>query len=489
MTGRQPKLEDADDEEMRDVDDGKIALNQVPMKYSGTSGERSRQVVEAHELARIGNAIAIPTDDNEVRSKLRLMGEPITYFGEDKADRRNRLRRLLAEMQRRGEDISGIIGDGDVDMEEDEDEEDEEYYTPGGEALLEARRLIAEDSIARAKQRLKVQAERAEVPLTKHVKHRREVNEHVKKFATLGAQSGFERPVSAVKFSPDSQMCAVGDWAGELKLMSLPNLETVHTWRAGHEAKIGGVAWLPQAYTTQSPSTANLVTGGQEGNVQLWNLQQETPFATLKGHENRVCRLDFHPLGRHVGSASFDYTWRLWDVETQTELYAQEGHSKEVFAFKFHPDGSLAASGGLDAVGRVWDLRTGKTAMILDGHIREIYSLDFAPNGYQIATASADNSVMVWDLRQMKSTFTIPAHTKMVSDVKFYQGKGENNGTFLATSSYDRTIKLWSSDNWVLQKTLQEAEKVLAIDITTDMNYIAAARWDRYIELLTPEDY
>ena len=56
-------------------------------------------------------------------------------------------------------------------------------------------------------------------------------------------------------------------------------------------------------------------------------------------------------MGRHVGTASFDETWRLWDVETCSCLLEQEGHSRPVYTVAFHPDGSLASSGGLDAIG------------------------------------------------------------------------------------------------------------------------------------------
>lgn len=58
-----------------------------------------------------------------------------------------------------------------------------------------------------------------------------------------------------------------------------------------------------------------------------------------------------HPMGRHMGTASFDQTWRLWDLETGDCLLEQEGHSRSVYAMAFQPDGGLAASGGLDAVG------------------------------------------------------------------------------------------------------------------------------------------
>jgi U4/U6 small nuclear ribonucleoprotein PRP4 len=80
-------------------------------------------------------------------------------------------------------------------------------------------------------------------------------------------------------------------------------------------------------------------------NLYLSPLFSETPMATMSGHAGRIARIDFHPSGRFVGSASFDGTWRLWDVDTTQELLMQEGHSREVYALSFQGDGSLVASG------------------------------------------------------------------------------------------------------------------------------------------------
>lgn len=67
----------------------------------------------------------------------------------------------------------------------------------------------------------------------------------------------------------------------------------------------------------------------------------------MKGHQERVCRVAFHPTGDYVASASFDTTWRLWDVNTAKEILLQEGHSKEVYSVEFQNDGALVASGSV----------------------------------------------------------------------------------------------------------------------------------------------
>lgn len=446
--------------------------------------------LEQVELNRIAKGLPIPTNDDAVRRLLRAVGEPITYFGEDKADRRRRLATLMAERERKNEDISMLYGDEDAEMGSDEDEEDEEFYTPGGETLLEARREIARLSLARAERRIRDQKLEAEENLETHVKARRAVIDKLKTFDAAGSQSGFDRPVSATRYSGDSKTVAVGDWSGAIKLLDAKTLTTTKTYAQAHTGNVSGLCWLGGDGATK------FISGGLEGHVKLWDASADdtaTPVQTFMGHEGRVARVDAHPTGRFAASASYDYTWRLWDVETGAQLLAQEGHSKEVFAVRFQGDGSLVASGGLDAIGRVWDLRTGRTALILDGHVREIYALDWSPNGYQVVTGSADNSAMVWDLRQMKSVFTIPAHQSIVSDVRFYSGelRDPNSslplaGSFLVTSSYDKTIKLWSADNWALQRTLQDTDKVMSIDVAPDFSSIIAGRRDRNVSLWTP---
>jgi U4/U6 small nuclear ribonucleoprotein PRP4 len=392
----------------------------------------------------------------------------------------------MAERQRQNKDVSMLYEEEDEEMEG--EEEDEEFYTPGGASLLKIRHNIARLSLDRAEKRLKDQNLEAEVDLTTHVTMRRKVIEKLKSFAAAGSQSGFERPVSATRYSSDSSKVAVGDWSGSIRLLDSKTLDSVKTYHEGHTGNVSGLCWFPG-----EAGAEKFVSGGLEGHVKLWTTASDKPLQNYLGHEGRVARVDIHPTGTYIASASYDYTWRLWDVESGSQLLEQEGHSKEVFAVRFQCDGSLIASGGLDAIGRVWDLRTGRTALILDGHVREIYSIDWSPNGYQIVTGSADNSVMVWDLRQMKSIFTIPAHNSIVSDVRFFSGDIRDSesslpvaGTFLVTSSYDKTVKLWSADNWALQRTLQDSDKVMSVDIAPDFSGVISGRRDRNVSLWTP---
>jgi U4/U6 small nuclear ribonucleoprotein PRP4 len=95
----------------------------------------------------------------------------------------------------------------------------------------------------------------------------------IQKFANLGSQIGDERPISQVRFSPNNQVLATGSWSGTVKLWNVPACTPICALR-GHKDRVGGVAWHPQATISQSEDAVNLVSGGGEGNVNLWSMKR-----------------------------------------------------------------------------------------------------------------------------------------------------------------------------------------------------------------------
>lgn len=502
---------------------------ELPSTAAGIPPERASAILSQFERKRRAAAMAVPTDDSRVRMRLREFDEPITLFGEGPGDRRDRLRELLTDLAER-QDAAAAEGDIDMadaaaDAEEAYDEagQQEEFYTEGSEDLLEARKAIARYSLPRAKARVARQTEESTIPLRTHIKHRKAIKEKLQGFDLYGSQIAGDRPVSICRFAPDGQTIAAGNWGGGIRLLSVPNLEEKVDLKA-HADRVGGLSWFPGATlptSNVSESSVNLVSGGGEGDVCLWSLDQDKPLATLSGHSGRVCRVDFHPSGRYAASASYDTTWRLWDVETTAELLLQEGHSREVYTTAFNNDGSLLASGGLDSIGRIWDLRTGRTVMILEGHIREIYGLDWGTDGYRVLSGSGDGWVKCWDLRQVRSTGGIGAHKSVVSDLRWYKGsetassylpstdtqngrmdidsstptptegtpqpapvQPRKSGTFFVSSGFDKNVNVFSADDWALVKSLSgHSGNVLSTDVSHDAQWIASCGHDRTVKL------
>jgi U4/U6 small nuclear ribonucleoprotein PRP4 len=473
----------------------------------GGGGEQASTLMEEFDRKRRAAQLVVPTADRDVKAKLRSRGEPITLFGEGPADRRDRLRALLAEAaEAHGEDAA------DIDMQEADEapgDEQEEFYTQGTQTLLDARRDMARYSLPRAKERVAYQRREATIPLKTHIEFRNNVKDRLKGFELAGSQTA-DRPISIVRVSPNGQYVAYGTWGGKVALLEIPSLEQKKAYRGGHTERATGLDWMPGSTlpgSNVSTSSVNFASGGAGGMVQLWSLDDDKPLHTLEGHTDRVCRIAFHPSGKYLASASDDTTWRLWDVNTGQELLTQEGHSKEVYTVAFNGDGSLVASAGLDSIGRVWDIRTGRVIYMLESHIKPIYGLDWNADGHRLLSGSGDGFMKCWDVRAMRESNSIAANTGGVTDLRWFRGTdGPNSGvamqetsdgelipkkasTFVVSSGFDKNIQIFSADDWAHCKTLEgHSGPVFSTDVTRDAAWIVSGGKDRTVKLWARDD-
>ena len=121
----------------RAVEAGHINIGMVRERETLELDDKTLQAQHEHaeklralEVQSLATRIAVPTDDQEVKEKLISLGEPIIMYGEDKADRRLRLQKVMAKAQLRenpdaeirdglADAIAGNLQprDGDVDMD------------------------------------------------------------------------------------------------------------------------------------------------------------------------------------------------------------------------------------------------------------------------------------------------------------------------------------------------------------------------------------
>ncbi|GAB4822458.1 hypothetical protein N2152v2_009504 [Parachlorella kessleri] len=489
---------------------------------------KQRELVEQMELQRRMRALVVPTDDASVRALLRQLEEPMTLFGEREMERRERLRRLLATMD---EDRLAAIVPPEVAMEEAQPAPQELFYTEGSEELRQARievqeqlndvavllpvvelemygvfgergyqaasgtrrgcslpLVLAHFSLRRAAERLAAAKRRRSDPDEDEAATLAHTEAALKTLINQSSEIGDERPIVGCAFAPDGAHLATGSWSGALKVWTSPDCQKQLTIKA-HTERITGIAWQPQAsfagrMDDDGAGPCCLATGATDNTAKLWSAEGKL-LRTLSGHSDRLGRIAFHPAGRHLGTASYDLTWRLWDCETGHCLLEQEGHSRSVYTVAFQCDGSLAISGGMDAVGRVWDLRTGRNILTLEGHVKAVLAADWSPNGFLVATGGEDNTARIFDLRKRGTLHVLPGHTSLVSQVRFEPV----DGLYLLTSGFDNVSKVWSGRKFQLVKTLAGHEgKVMGSDISPDGSYlIASTGYDRTIKLFSPD--
>jgi len=482
-------LDEEEDDDESDEDEsaidkaikaGNINIGEVEtMEMTGEAkAEHQQELMAEFEKRKIIKSITVSTDDKSVKARLRELGHPICLFGEGPAQRRDRLRDLLSVFEQL---LPGFATHKEIEEEEEEIEKpDEIWYHEGSDELKASRLFIAEYSVPKAKERIAQSKKNLKNSETEKVRKSQEVQRKTRALINFCSQIGDNRPLSFCNFSPDGKMLATGSWSGLCKLWSVPDGNCIRTLK-GHNERVGAIVFHPQSTISLDKSAANMVSCGVDGVIQLWNLEEDAPIGKVEGHEERVSSLAFHPSGRFLGTSCFDKSWRLWDLEQQKEVLHQEGHGKEVYKICFQKDGALAVTGGYDARGLVWDLRTGRNVFALDGHLKKVLAVDFHSNGFQVATGSEDQKCMIWDLRQQKSLYTIPAHNNLISHLKFCDN-------FLVTGSFDGVAKVWSYPTWTPLKTLSGHEqKITCVDVSADENCLVTTSFDRTFKLWGPE--
>merc|ERR1719258_644906 len=436
----------------------------------------------AKEAAQRDIKLAVPTNDSAVKQKLREFGEAATLFGEGPYERRERLKGLIATKG------SSLLAKA---VKSDEKKQTDNFYTDGSPELHQARLEIAQSSITKASERLRKerkQRENEDVYSYEDRLKRAQANIQKNMYSEV-SQVGDSRPLAHCAFSPDpnTSYLATASWSGLVKLWKIPGAEVSHTMR-GHEERCNTVAWHPSACSPQAGNVA-LASGDAKGLIMLWSMSEddsmgeakvEVPLKQLEGHEDRVNRVAFHPMGKHVISTSHDLTWRMWDIETGKDLLLQEGHEQPVYGIPIHPDGSLVATSDMGGLVRVTDLRSGRCLLPLQGHVKQCVGVDFHPLGYQLATGAEDNQVKIWDLRKRKQTQSLCAHNKLVSSVKFEPELGR----YLLTSSFDNVCRIWSTMDYSCSKALSgHGARVMHADIANSTKYIATVAFDRTFKL------
>lgn len=121
-------------------------------------------------------------------------------------------------------------------------------------------------------------------------------------------------PITAIRFSPNGQMLAIGNRDGYLRLFNLANEELTDVFPSYY----GG--FLSAAF---SPDGKYLATGGQDDMLVIWSLERKSIVARCQGHSSWVRGVQFDPVctdgsNYRIGSVGDDGRVLLWDFSPKS---------------------------------------------------------------------------------------------------------------------------------------------------------------------------
>src|SRR5262249_6756670 len=154
---------------------------------------------------------------------------------------------------------------------------------------------------------------------------------------------------------------------------------------------------------------------------------------TVENHADWVLGCALSADGKYLVTAGRDKTAKVWDLKAKESVVTFPEHQNIVYAVAVKADGSAGFSVGADKNIRTWKPSgEGKQVKAAGGHGDEIFKIVASPKEPVLATSSADKTVRLWNLDSLAPGKTLAGLNDYVYAVAF-----SADGTLVAGGSYD----------------------------------------------------
>jgi WD40 repeat protein/transcriptional regulator with XRE-family HTH domain len=225
---------------------------------------------------------------------------------------------------------------------------------------------------------------------------------------------------------------------------------TVRLWnlddRRPTKTCVGHTGWV---YATALSSDGRLLaSGGDDAIIRIWAADSGEPAGVLVGHTARVRTLAFANTQPLLISGAEDGQVLLWDVERMELVRTFHGPGTGVWSVAINETDSLVAAGGVDRLVRLFDMQTGQLLAAARGHTDWVRCLRFGP-GSVLASGSGDRTVRTWDTA---SRSLLPA-TVVDAVTRIRTVEWAEPGVIIAAGE-DATLRVHHADALVAQQEM-----------------------------------
>ncbi|KAJ6575394.1 U3 small nucleolar RNA-associated protein [Mycena capillaripes] len=231
----------------------------------------------------------------------------------------------------------------------------------------------------------------------------------------------------------------------------------------GHAESVGAVALSRQADATAS-HPGFMFTGSQDRTIKMWDLS-EVPLACADGADAEPVKCK--------------------------SLSTLKAHEKDINALDVAPNDRFLVSGSQDRTANVYEIeyvagagaggRATRGGLRLvgtcKGHKRGVWAVKFGRAERVLATGSGDKTVKLWSLDDFTCVKTFEGHTNSVLRVEFL-----NMGMQLVSSGSDGLVKLWNVKDEECAMTMDNhQDKVWALAVSHDEQTVVSAAADSVV--------
>ncbi|OUZ99834.1 WD40 repeat [Macleaya cordata] len=218
----------------------------------------------------------------------------------------------------------------------------------------------------------------------------------------------------------------------------------------------------------------NILAVALGSSIYLLNTRSTKFYKLMHSCENFPTSVAWSEDAKTIAIGFDSSQLQLWDVETSKLIRNLNGHQKAVGSLAWKS--KVLASGSQDKSIINHDMRTKNNKVSsIRAHNEDVCVLKWSTGGTKLASGGHDKKIYVWETSKMISSKWLHCfsdHTAAVKALAWSPHKFD----VLASGSWDRSIKIWSCQNGMINNIETKAQASLTIGFHT----VCALEWSTH---------
>ncbi|CAN6653980.1 APC/C activator protein Cdc20p [Trichomonascus vanleenenianus] len=264
--------------------------------------------------------------------------------------------------------------------------------------------------------------------------------------------------IASVKWSGDGAYLSIGLSDGDVQIWDVEEQTKLRSM-TGHSARVGVMSW-----------DKHIVSSGcRDGSI--WNHDvriAEHKVSEFSNHSAEVCGLEWRSDGSQLASGGNDNIVNIWDARSAIPKFTKSNHRAAVKALSWCPwQMNLLATGGgsQDKQIHFWNATTGSRVNSIDTG-SQVTSLKWSSSYKEIVSSHGfpDNHLTIWSYPSLTKNVDIVAH-----DSRVLHSALSPDGQTLATCASDENLKFWKIFETVGRKVASAGSTIAAKEMGKTM--------------------